>query len=276
MTTNSNLLRLKVGNEFFDEGRTSEFGNLLPYELIPDIFYFDFPNLNIRTGYIYFNLEIQQLGFGMWRGVDFIRFPDRNMIFPCGYRLNDGKSYWGTDIEVGWITSLVERAIKFTGSVERDILAEYGIYDEVFMNFLKEYVENFFKLLFNHSSDFYNHLYDNSQTLSGAYVINNMRYIFDAYATYGVDGLINLAKQKLGDTYEYVKNNPSSILTYGISLAVENLSRVVLGTLGLSSVKIRPFRYGNKILKLLETREIALYLVKIRPFRYGNFLSYFF
>ncbi|NPA63048.1 MAG: hypothetical protein GXN95_05805 [Methanococci archaeon] len=233
-STNNNLQRLFVGNEILDDKNVNIDFNI-DFNL-PDLidFGFNIPDMNIdvKTGYIYFNLEIQQLGFSMWRGVKYLRFPDRNMIFPSGYRLSNGNIYWGTDIEVGWITSLVQRSIKLTGSTERDILAEFGIYDQQFIDFLKNFVYNAYNLMKEYT-DWYNHLADNSNTLSVAIAVNTARQIFNALSQYNIQGIVDIAKQKLGDAYEYVKD-PNVIISIGLTYAIDALGDAIVGALGLS------------------------------------------
>jgi hypothetical protein len=231
-----NNLRLMVGNEFFDYKANNididieiDIPNLIDYG-------FNIPNIpdNVRTGYIYFNLEIQQLAFDMWRGVPYISFPDRNMIFPSGYRMNNGKIYWGTDIQIGLATSLVQRSIKLTGSTERDILAEFGIYDQQFIDFLRNFVYEAYNLMKNYA-DWYNHTLDNPNTYRVATAVDNARKIFNAlYTAGGIEGVINVGKKRLGEIANDINTEDLSYALFyiGLNNLVDEIAGVIAGALG--------------------------------------------
>ena len=116
----SNHMTTFVGDEIFLTGSGSgeEFK-------IPDLFdiidypfnnpNFDFPNIKIHTGYLYFNLRIESFGYGLWRGSTLCSVPNHLMVFPSAYAMN-GKTYWGTDIQPSF-GSVKNSYIGFFGSI---------------------------------------------------------------------------------------------------------------------------------------------------------------
>ena len=226
-----------AGNEF----TTNSSGDIE----IPDLFdiidypfmdypyypYFDFPNIKIYAGYLYFNLTIETFGYGLWRGSTLCFFNNRIMVFPSAYKIN-GTIYWGTDIQPNF-GSVKNSYIGFFGSKRKDLLAEWGFYDAQYINFLKDFILEWMKMMNNYGDDWNNHLLDNPRTW---YVARGMEYasnIMDAVSSYGVGGLIKFGKEKIGDAYEYVKENPEVLLYVGLSYAVEEVAGAVLAGVGL-------------------------------------------
>ena len=76
---------------------------------------------------------------------------------------------------------------------------------------------------------------DNPKTLNVARGMEYASNILDAVSSYGVPGLILLGKEKLGDAYQYVKDNPDYLLYLGLSYAVEEATGAILAGVGLSA-----------------------------------------
>ncbi len=224
-----------VGNEIFSDSDSTgdiEIPNLLDIIDYPFSIPSDFPDIKIYTGYLYFNLTIETLGYGLWRGSTLCSVPNRIMVFPSAYTMN-GKTYWGTDIQPNF-GSVKNSYIGFFGSKKRNLLEEWGIYDAQYIHFLKDMALEWMKLMNDYGTDWNNHLLDDPKTLNVARGMEYASNIMDAVLSYGVGGLIQLGKEKIGDAYEYVKDNPEILLYIGLSCAVEEVAGAGLAGVGLS------------------------------------------
>ena len=232
----SNHMTTFVGDEIFltDSGSGEEFK-------IPDLFdiidypfnnpNFDFPNIKIHTGYLYFNLRIESFGYGLWRGSTLCSVPNHIMVFPSAYTMN-GKTYWGTDIQPSF-GSVKNSYIGFFGSKRRNLLEEWGIYDAQYISFLRDMALEWMKMMNDYGTEWNNHLMDNPKTLNVARGMECTSNILDAVSSYGVPGLVLLGKEKLDG--DIVEDNPEYLLYVGLSYAVEEVAGAVLAGVGLSA-----------------------------------------
>jgi hypothetical protein len=231
-----NNLRMMVGDEYFDnlsDNLDSDYEDFIPgiidYTLTP-------PNLNFNfcSGYLYFNLTIETFGYGLWRGSELCTVSNYIMVFPSAFTMNDGKTYWGTDVQPNYGT-MKNSYIGFFGSKQKDILAEWGFYDAQYIHFLRDMALEWMKLMNDYGESWNNHLLDNPTTINVARGMEYASNVMDALSSYGVGGLIQLGKNKIGDAYEYVKNNPEVLLYVGLSYAVEEATEAILAGVGLSA-----------------------------------------
>ncbi|ABR56817.1 hypothetical protein Maeo_1241 [Methanococcus aeolicus Nankai-3] len=225
-----------VGNEIFSSSTENfEVPNLLDIIDYP----FNIPNFNISdikiyTGYLYFNLTIETFGYGLWRGSNLCSAPSSIMVFPSAYKLNNGNTYWGTDIQPN-MGSIKNSHIGFFGSKRRDLLAEWGIDDAQYIQFIKNMALEWMKLMSDYGTEWNNHLLDTPKTVNIARGMEYASNVMDAVSSYGVEGLMQLGKEKIGNTYEEIKDNPETLLYIGLSYAVEEVAGAVLAGVGLSA-----------------------------------------
>ncbi len=221
MTMENNNLRLMVGNEFFsEEGNSGDWGDYIP-DMIANLL--SPPNYNfpkVITGYLYFNLTIETFGYGLWRGSELCTVPNYIMVFPSAYTLNNGNTYWGTDVQPNEAT-IKNSYIGFFGSSSKDILAEWGFYDNVYLNYLRDGILEWFKMM-NDNSDWYNKLFNSPKTINVARMMEYGRQVANTILLMKPEDAINTAKQFLGDTYEYIKNNPIDALIFGVQLGIRD------------------------------------------------------
>ncbi len=225
---NENNLRLMVGNEYFDnDDYNNQNGEMLNSwdECFPDMVcsLLSPPNLNfpkIITGYLYFNITIETFGYGLWRGSTLCSVPNYNMVFPSGYRMNDGHTYWGTDIQPNFGT-VKNNHIGFFGSKNRDLLAEWGFYDNMYLNLLRDTVLEWFNMM-NQYTNWYDKLFDSPKTLNVARGIEYGRQVANVISSYKPKDVINLGKQFLGTVYNYTKNHPIETLIFCMTFLVRD------------------------------------------------------
>jgi len=226
-----------VGNEYFDNNKELTYSfdipEIIDYLLDNSFGIPSYPGIAIYTGYLYFNLTIETFGYGLWRGSELIAVPNRIMVFPSAYKLNN-TIYWGTDFQPNFAT-VKNSFIGFFGLKERDVLADWGFYDAQYIHFLKDMAAEWINLMHQYGEEWNNYLLENNKTLNVARGMEYASNVMDAISHYGINGLVQLAKDKLGDTFEYIKDNPEAVFSIALSYAVEEATGAILAGAGLSA-----------------------------------------
>ncbi|CAB3288220.1 protein of unknown function [Methanocaldococcus lauensis] len=244
-----------VGDEIIDNTDSDldfDYDYLFDFDNLPDIIDYylddiydipnpedfpDLPNFNVYTGYLYFNLTIETFGYGLWRGSTLCTVPNYIMVFPAAWKMNNGLTYWGTDIQPNF-ANVTNSWIGFFGSTNRDLLAEWGYYDAQYIHILRDCALEWMNMMKKFGDEWAEHLFDDPKTLNVARMIEYARKLLNTLSNMSAKDMLNLLKQKIGEAYDYIKNHKKTLIGLAIAYAVEETSGYILGLLGLPEALI--------------------------------------
>ncbi len=238
MGMEGNNLRLMVGDEYFDDNNNNgtdyeelwdEFWDIFeeeildpPEELKPiddiGLLSINFPDLRMNYGLLYMNLRVEEFTNHInARGFCVDGILRDYAVFPSRYTMEDGHTYWGTDMTIGILGSITNTDIRieFTDKTN-EIIPAY--WDEAFRQYLKNTVAEFWKQVNEYKQEFdkmFNYKKNPASYMVGQY-LNEVKNVID-YLADNINNpqkLLEDAKTSLGNAFDYAVHNPFDCLMF--------------------------------------------------------------